>query len=351
MKILIITDAWHPQINGVVRTYEYLKAPLEKRGHEVFILGPNDFQHKIPMPGYAEIELALFPHKELSQKIDRINPDHIHIATEGPLGWAARKICKKNNHVFSTAYHTQFPEYTAKRVASLFPFLYKCTHRIGVNYVRRFHATSAAIMVATKSLEDQLLSWEFKNTMTRLTRGADLSIFHLGEKTLFQELKRPIALYVGRIAIEKNIEAFLKMNWNGSKVLIGDGPGRIHLEKQYSEAYFLGKKSGKELADTYRSADLFVFPSKTDTFGMVLIEALACGLPVAGYNVTGPKDIITEEFLGAIDDDLSTAAARALSNDKESARHEYIQNNFTWDIAAEQFEITIKKHCSPPSGQ
>jgi glycosyltransferase involved in cell wall biosynthesis len=342
MKLIIISDAWHPQVNGVVRTYEYLSEELIKQGHEIKVIGPSDFPHTIPTPGYKEIRLTLFPSRRLKNIIEDFAPDAIHIATEGPLGWAARKYCLRKDRAFTTSYHTHFPDYVAKRFAKFLPFLYKPIHTMAKAHIRRFHAKSAAMMIATKSLADQLKSWGFKRKIYPLTRGVKLDQFYPGEKTLFQDLPKPIAIYVGRVAIEKNIEDFLNMPWDGSKIVVGDGPSREELSAQYPDAIFVGNKTGEELAAHYRSADLFVFPSRTDTFGIVIIEALASGLPVAAYNVTGPVDIITEDFLGAMhENDLSIAAKKALSNGTPEKRAAYVKKFYTWDYAAKQFETAV----------
>lgn len=340
-KILIISDAWHPQVNGVVRTYENLIEELLKRGHEIKVLGPNDFPRTMSTPGYSEIKLALFPYRRLKALIQQYAPDKIHIATEGPLGWTARKYCLRHKIEFSTSFHTLFPDYIAKRAASLIPFLYNPTHTIAKNIIRRFHAPSSALMVATQGLENTLKQWGFSTPTYRLTRGAKIATFNCGPKTKFTDLKPPVALYVGRIAIEKNIEDFLSMPWNGEKVIIGDGPERIELEKKYPDAHFLGIKKSEDLAAYYRSADVFVFPSRTDTFGMVLIEALACGTPVAAYNVIGPKDIITHDYLGILDDDLTKAALKALNIGSNKQREDHIKKYYTWALAARQFEEAI----------
>ncbi|MCK5385460.1 MAG: glycosyltransferase family 1 protein [Alphaproteobacteria bacterium] len=337
MKVLIISDAWYPQINGVVRTYEHLRDELEAMNHPVEIIGPADFAVSMPTPFYPEIRLVINPYKRLMRMIEDFAPNKIHIATEGPLGWAGRRYCIKNNLPFSTSYHTQFPDYVAKRFSWLIPPLYNIVHRMAIRIVRHFHATSSILYIATNSLEKQLKGWGFQTPMVRLTRGVNFSIFHTGEKTRLKNYKKPIALYVGRIAIEKNLEDFLKMPWEGTKILVGDGPARLQLQKRYSEAKFVGKKTGRELADYYRSSDVFVFPSKTDTFGIVLIEALACGLPVAAYNVMGPKDIITMPVLGVLDDDLATAARKAMNIPGAEERSMHVQNNYSWNEAGKQF--------------
>ena len=344
MKVLIVTDAWHPQVNGVVRTYEHLGEELEKRGHTVRVIGPSDFPLRVPLPGYAEIKLAIAPYRRLEKMIRAYAPDRFHIATEGPLGWATRKYCLRHGQPYTTTYHTHFPDYVAKRFVRKSSPLYGIIHARAKNYVRRFHAHSKSMMVATQSLQDELKSWDFKIPMRRLTRGAKLDQFYPGSKTLFRDLPQPVALYVGRVAIEKSIEDFLAMPWRGSKIIVGEGPSMADLKQKYSDAHFVGRKSGHELAEHYRSADVFVFPSRTDTFGMVLVEALACGIPVAGYNVTGPRDIITENFLGAThDDDLSIAAAQAMSTGTPEQRVAHVKTHFTWDTAGRQFEEALLK--------
>ena len=337
MKVLIISDAWHPQVNGVVRTYEHLRKELIAMNHQVEVIGPADFAASVPMPFYPEIKLVIRPYRRLKRMIRDFQPEKIHIATEGPLGWAARKYCKKNKLSFTTSYHTQFPDYVAKRFAWLIPPLYNAVHTLAIRIVKRFHASSSALFIATQSLEDQLTSWGFTVPMHRLSRGVDFSIFHPGDKTIFKDLKGPVALYVGRIAIEKNLEDFLNMPWDGTKVLVGDGPVRMELEKKYPDAIFVGKKTGKELADHYRSSDVFVFPSKTDTFGIVIIEALSCGLPVAAYNVMGPKDIITDESLGILGDNLAEAAKTAIKAGDPQTRLKHVQRNYSWHNAGQQF--------------
>lgn len=341
MKILIVTDAWEPQINGVVRTYQNLLAQLIKKGHEVKIIGPNSFT-SFPMPGYKEISLTFFPYRHLKRIIPDYNPDAIHIAVEGPLGWAARRWCINHKKPFTTSFHTHFPDYVAKRIPSVFGS--KCREwckQICIKTVRHFHAPAKATFVATQSLEDQLRQWGFQQKMVRLVRGVNTDVFHPGEKILFKGYPSPVMLYVGRIAIEKNIEAFLNIQTTGTKVVVGGGPDLDKLKSQYPHVIFAGLQQGHDLADHYRSADLFVFPSKTDTFGMVLIEALACGLPVAGYDVTGPKDIINEPFLGATHDNLQQAVDRALAcTGTKEERFDHIRRCYSWDEVADVFSKT-----------
>ena len=347
MKILVISDAWHPQLNGVVRTYEYLNKTLEDAGHIVKTIGPANFSKRFPMPGYKEIELVPFAYNRLSRMIDDFAPDSIHIATEGPLGWAARKYCLNHNAPFTSSYHSQFPDYVAKRLTLFLPFLYNACHKLCVDIIRKFHEPSGALLITTKSMTEQLKAWDIKTPIYPFTRGIDTSLFYVGDGNLFADLPKPVALYVGRLAIEKNIEEFLEMDWHGSKVVVGHGPDEDMLKHKYPDAIFTGKKTGKELGDHYRSADVFIFPSYTDTFGIVLIEALACGLPVAAHDVIGPRDVITEDMLGALDENLTVAANKALEQTDKQARHNHVVTHYTWETAMKQFmfatEQAIKK--------
>jgi len=340
MKILIISDAWKPQINGVVRTYEHISEELTHRGHEITVIGPADFPWCIALPGYPEIKLALFPYRRLEKMIDDFNPDVIHIGTEAFLGRAGQKYCRRHGFKFTTCYNSHFPDYIAKRIGKYLPFLTNFIKNIIIRHLQIFHDHATGVIVATESLEKELKLWGFRTDMHRLSRGARLDIFYPGDATLFHDLPHPVALYVGRIAIEKNLEAFLDMDWEGSKVIIGEGPDLPMLKRKYPAACFIGKKEKEDLAAHYRSADIFVFPSRTDTFGMVLVEALASGLPVAAYNVTGPRDIITQTYLGALHDhDLADAAARALALTKNTKdqRRRHTEENYTWQAVAQQF--------------
>jgi hypothetical protein len=275
--------------------------------------------------------------------IKAFSPDHIHIATEGPLGWAAHSHARRKKLHFTTSYHTHFPDYIAKRIKKYIPALAERAKKIAFWNIRRFHNAASAMFVATNSLEKDLRRMNFKAPMYRLTRGVNVEIFAPGEKNLFKDLKRPVAIYVGRVAIEKSIHKLLEMDWDGSRVIVGDGPSMSYFKKRYKDAHFVGKKTGKDLADHYRSSDVFVFPSKTDTFGIVLIEALACGLPVAGYDVTGPRDILTEAGLGVIHDDLSTAAHQALKVGTPAERHAFVRHHYTWAEVARQFLRAIRE--------
>lgn len=343
MRILIISDAWHPQVNGVVRTYECIIEELRQRGHTVQVIGPADFPHTAAMPGYPEIRLAVAPYRRLARMIDDFAAESIHIATEGPLGWAARRYCLRKNISFSTCYHTQFPDYVAQRARRYARFLEKPFHVLARFYIRLFHKPAQQIMVATPALRSSLRAQGFQNPMNVFSRGVDIDVFYPGQADAFSSMARPIALYAGRIAVEKNLEDFLKMDWPGSKVVVGDGPMKEILARTYPHVHFTGRQTGMDLADSYRSADVFVFPSRTDTFGIVIVEALACGLPVAAYDVTGPKDIITENYLGALStEDLREAALRALSCGAAEQRAAHVRRYYTWPQAALQFESALR---------
>ncbi|MFA7276457.1 MAG: glycosyltransferase family 1 protein [Pseudobdellovibrionaceae bacterium] len=338
MKILIISDAWLPQVNGVVRTYQHLMPELEALGHDVTVIGPHDFPYHFPLPFYREIDVAVFTKQLMRRKISAYGPDLVHIATEGPLGKSARQFCMARGQPFTTCYHTHFPDYVAKRMKGpLRPFA-KPARAMTYNHLRKFHAPSRGLFVATPTLQSHLQEKGFSAPFYPMTRGIDARIFHEGEKTLFEDLKKPVALFVGRVATEKNIEAFLDTPWEGTKVVVGSGPDLEELRAAYPDTVFMGRKEGRELADCYRSADVFVFPSRTDTFGMVIVEALSCGLPVAGYPVQGPIDIITAPMLGAVHDSLETAMRTALaSSGTREERAAYARNTYSWQEAANQF--------------
>lgn len=337
MKILVISDAWKPQVNGVVRTYECLAQEMPALGHEIRVIGPADFPWRVALPFYREIELALWPARLLARMVDDFAPDTIHIATEGPLGRAARSLCLRRGWPFTTCYHTQFPEYAAKRAAKFAPALYGPVRGFVTKILRAFHAPATTMMVATESLCAALREEGYSVPMALWARGVYIDIFHPGDGVLFADCRKPVALYVGRVAIEKNIEAFLDMKWAGDKVIVGDGPALPALKARYPAARFIGKKTGHDLADCYRSADIFVFPSRTDTFGMVLPEAMACGLPLAGYDVTGPRDIVTAEFLGCVGDDLAACARQALQTGDPAARFAHARATYAWPAVAQAF--------------
>ncbi|WP_167085382.1 glycosyltransferase [Rhizomicrobium palustre] len=326
MKVMIITDAWAPQVNGVVRTLEVLGRELCHLGHEVRYVTPEG-RFTVPMPTYSEIRLAIFAQRTLENEIRDFAPDAIHIATEGTLGIGARKICVRYNIPFTTSFHTRFPEYVTAR----FPFI---REEAVYRFLRWFHAPATAMMVATPALRDELEERGFKN-LKIWSRGVDTDLFkpmpgfHL-------PYSGPVFLYVGRIAVEKNIESFLKLDLPGTKVLVGDGPARATLAKAYPEAVFLGPKSGQELVECYAGSDVFVFPSKTDTFGLVMLEAAACGTPVAAYPVQGPNDVIGGfPGAGVLDDDLEVACKKALELSREGAREFALSRS--WRSCTEQF--------------
>jgi glycosyltransferase involved in cell wall biosynthesis len=278
MRILIVSDAWHPQVNGVVRTLSMLAAELRAMGHIVEVLGPDRFP-TVDMPTYSSIKLALFPGRRLSKMIEGFRPEALHVATEGPLGWASRRWALRKGVPFSTSFHTRFPEYLHARTR--IPLM------LGYALMRRFHNRADATLVATGSLRKELAGRGF--TRLRLwTRGVDLSRFQPGAGDPFAGMPKPVFLYVGRIAVEKNLEAFLRLDLPGTKVVVGEGPQRDKLERAHPEARFLGVRHGAELTHAYAGADVFVFPSVTDTFGLVLLESLACGTPIAAHPVTGP---------------------------------------------------------------
>ena len=326
LSIALVTDAWAPQVNGVVRTLTSVTAVLQAWGHQVMVISPDQYR-SLPCPSYPEIRLALIGYNAVGRRLEALAPDAIHIATEGPLGLAARRYCLALGIPFTTAYHTQFPEYLARRTglpaATFWP------------YIRWFHRPARAIMVATDTVRAQLRA-EGLGKLRHWGRGVDLAHFSpmIEPPALFWQLQRPIQLYVGRVAVEKNIEAFLETRHPGSKVVVGDGPALDRLGKAYPEAHFLGSRSGAELAACYAGADVFVFPSKTDTFGLVMIEALACGTPVAAFPVQGPVDILTPHT-GAMADKLDDAIAAALRLDRDAcAAH---GAGFTWEESARQF--------------
>lgn len=324
-KVLIVTDAWHPQTNGVVRCLETLGSQLIAMGHAVRYLTPQGFW-TVPLPTYPEIALSLVGVATIAAIIEREAPDHLHIATEGPLGLIARYACLDAGLRFTTSYHTRYPEYVAARIPVPADWTY--------GFLRWFHSAAEATLVPTRSMLNELAEREFVN-LREWTRGVDPNRFSPGPKTQFADLPGPHLLYVGRVAVEKNIEAFLALKTPGSKIVVGDGPARAELEARYPDASFMGRRTGEELSAIYRSADVFVFPSKTDTFGNVMIEALSSGLPVAAYPVTGPIDVLTDPACGALDDDLQLAVERALTLSREAARAHAAR--FTWSHCAELF--------------
>src|SRR5262245_2239889 len=324
MKIAIVTDAWSPQVNGVVTTLKRTAAALETLGHEVRVFSP-DGHRTIPCPTYPEIRLALWPGKRLAAELDAFAADAIHVATEGPLGMAAARYCKARGLAFTTSYHTQFPQYVRKRLPI----------PEGLTYVllRRHHSQARRTLVATEQQRRELVAHGFRNVVL-WSRGVDTELFRpRGREHLSHA--RPIFAYLGRVAVEKNVAAFLDLDLPGTKVIIGDGPDRAMLESRYPSAVFLGFKFGVELAEALSSADVFVFPSRTDTFGLVLLEAMACGTPAAAYPVTGPIDVVAPGVTGVLDEDLGRAALAALALDRESCRR--AASEWTWERASAQF--------------
>ena len=324
MNIVIATDAWRPQVNGVVRTYENVSEELIKMGHDVRFITPDDFT-TIPCPTYPSIPLALFPGRKVNRMLDRLQPDAIHVATEGPIGTAARRYCVKHNISFTTSYHTQFPEYIKARV----PIPLKWSYA----YIKRFHNKAAHTFVPTKHMKQHLEKYGFNNVVL-WSRGVDATIFKPKEKN-FLQLERPIFVHMGRIAVEKNIEAFLSLDLPGSKLIVGDGPHLEKLKQEFPDVHYTGYKFGEELASYIAASDVFVFPSLTDTFGIVLLEAMSCGLPVAAYPVTGPIDVVENGVSGVLSDNLKQACLDAMKlNPADCIAH---ARKFSWENSANTF--------------
>jgi glycosyltransferase involved in cell wall biosynthesis len=335
MRIALVTDAWAPQLNGVVRTLTAMCGELGRRGHQAEVISPDLFR-SLPCPTYPEIRLALAGSHAVGRRLERFEPDAIHVSTEGPLGWAARRWCLARGRAFTTAYHTQFPDYLARRTG-LPPSLFW-------PYICRFHSASAGILVATETIRRQLREQGLER-LRPWSRGVDLANFGptVAPPDLFFELPRPIQLHVGRIAVEKNVEAFLRNRHPGAKVVVGDGPALTRLQARFPEAHFLGRQTGLALAACYAGADVLVFPSRTDTFGLVMIEALACGTPVAAYPVPGPLDVLTPEC-GAMAETLEEAIAAALVLDR--ARCLAHGRSFSWAASADQFLAALEPEVS-----
>ncbi len=328
MRVLIVTDAWFPQTNGVVNTLAQTSTWLERFGHEVRLITPRDFR-TVPCPTYPEIRMAVMPYRQLGRSIASFNPQALHIATEGPLGFAARRYCLKHGLRFTTSYHTQFPHYLSSR----FPIPMSVSYAV----LRRFHGSAERCMVGTERVRTELAERGFHN-LVPWPRGVDTQLFRPREKS-FLDLPRPIAVYVGRIAVEKNVDAFLRIRWSGTKLVVGDGPERSRLQSQYPDAVFVGYRFGEDLAAHIAAADVLVFPSLTDTFGLVNLEALACGVPVAAFPVTGPIDVLQDGVTGALDTDLTRAAERALKLDPQACREHALRSG--WDGCSRQFESNL----------
>lgn len=324
MKIALITDAWFPQINGVVRTLDSTVQKCRAIGHTLQVISPDLFR-TVPCPTYPEIRLALWAGRKCARLLDDFAPDAIHIATEGPLGLAARRYCLRRSFPFTTSYATRFPEYVHART--------RIPNGVTYAFLRWFHRPSAALMVSTPRLKDEMASKGFRNLVV-WARGVDVSLF-APDPSATLDLPRPVMLYVGRVAVEKNIEAFLSLSLPGSKCIVGDGPQRAYLEKKYPDAHFFGSHKGADLARFYAAADVFVFPSLTDTFGLVMLEALAAGTPVAAFPVPGPIDVITTPDVGILDTDLGRAITSALTLKPEACREFAL--TYSWDNVANLF--------------
>ncbi len=324
MRIALVTDAWHPQRNGVVRVLSTLTDRLKALGHTLQVFSPD--QHRtIPCPSYPEILLSLFPGQKLTAQLNDYAPQAVHLATEGPLGIAGRAWCLKNRFPFTTAFHTRFPHYIKARLGIPLSWSYTA--------IRRFHAPSSAVMCPSPSVYRDLTQWKFHNAAL-WCHGVDTEIFRPQAKS-FLDLPRPIFAYVGRVAVEKNLPAFLSLDLPGSKLVVGDGPAREGLMKQYPDAHWRIANGDQELSRYFAALDGFVFPSLTDTFGLVMLEALASGVPVAAFPVPGPMDVLDGSSVGIMDPDLKAAALQSLSIDPVLCRAH--AQKFSWDLVAEQF--------------
>lgn len=324
MRLVLVTDAWLPQTNGVVRTLSITAGMLQRQGHTVEVLDPSGFR-TIPCPTYPEIRLAWRPYRKLARQLAALAPDAVHVATEGPLGLAARRWCLRSGHAFTTSYHTQFPEYLRAR----FPVPLSLSYA----HLRRFHGAAARTLVATPSIQRQLTAHGFRNLAT-WSRGVDTQLFRPRPKA-FLDLPRPIWLYFGRVSVEKGIDDFLRLDLPGTRLVVGDGPALAELRQRYPAVVFAGFRYGEDLASHVAAADVFVFPSRTDTFGLVLLEAMACGVPVAAYPVTGPVDVVVDGVTGVLREDLRAAALAALEIDPRACREHALR--YTWEAATQQF--------------
>jgi glycosyltransferase involved in cell wall biosynthesis len=338
VKIAIVTDAWRPQTNGVVQTLSTTAEKLQAVDHDVTVIEPNAFR-TFPCPTYPEIRLAWMPYRRIDTMLTAFAPDAVHIATEGTLGMSGRRWCLRNAMPFTTSYHTQFPEYVRARAP--IPLAISYVH------LRRFHSAAARTMVATPTMQRQLEARGFRN-IVRWTRGVNVELFKPRAKT-FLQLPRPIFMYVGRVAVEKNIEAFLALDLPGTKVVVGDGPERKELEARHASTVFVGFKYGEALASHVAAADVFVFPSLTDTFGLVLLEAMSCGVPVAAFPATGPIDVVQNGRTGVLNRDLRAAALDALKVDPAACREYALQH--TWEAATQQFIANLVPRAEAPQNE
>ncbi|WP_075222547.1 glycosyltransferase family 4 protein [Acuticoccus yangtzensis] len=324
-RLALVTDAWHPQVNGVVRTLDTTRIELEKLGIDVSMITPADYR-TVPMPTYPEIRLAVTTPGRVCRAIDKVKPDYVHIATEGPLGMIARRWCRLNGVGYTTSYHTRFPEYVRARAPVPLSWSYA--------FVRSFHNAGVGCMVSNTTLEKELAEHGFKR-LVRWVRGVDTVTFNPDVPPALKDLPRPIFLNVGRVSVEKNIGAFLDLDLPGTKVVVGDGPALADLKKRYPDVVFTGNKIGEELTAHYTAADVFVFPSLTDTLGLVQMEAMACGVPVAAYPTMGPIDLIADSGAGVMSWDLRQAALDALEIDRDHCRA--YAEQFSWEASVRQF--------------
>lgn len=339
MKIAIASDTWQPQVNGVVRTYENVSRELEALGHELLFITHDKFRYTFPCPTYPSIRLPLFPGRTVNTMLDQFSPDAIHIATEGPIGHAARTFCIKRGIAFTTSFHTRLPEYIRARAPIPIDWSYR--------YARMFHDHAEQTLVPTNNQKLLLEKHGFENIVI-WSRGVNTELFYPRDKD-YLDLPRPISLYMGRVAVEKNIEAFLDLDLPGSKVVVGDGPDLDMLKSRYRDAVFTGFKFGAELACHLSAADVFVFPSLTDTFGIVLLEAMACGIPVAACPVTGPIDVVINGKTGILDNDLHKAVMSALELRPQNCV-DYARS-FTWEQSAQMFLNNLTPFSFPGSGK
>jgi glycosyltransferase involved in cell wall biosynthesis len=324
MRIALITDAWPPQVNGVVRTLGRTVKLLEEQGHELLLITPQLFR-TFPLPTYPDIPVSILPGRKVTRMLDEFQPQAIHIATEGTIGWAARRYCLKRKLRYTSAYHTRFPEYVRLRAPIPLAWSYA--------FMRKFHRPAARTMVATPSLQRELEQKGFRN-MARWSRGVDIERFRPQSKETLKG-ERPAFLYLGRVAVEKNIEAFLELRLPGQKYVVGGGPALDDLTWRFPDVEFLGHLENGELVDALAAADVMVFPSRTDTFGLVMLEAMACGVPVAAFPAPGPIDVIQNGRNGWVDEDLRSAALKALEVDRDSCRRFAEENS--WEACTKQF--------------
>jgi glycosyltransferase involved in cell wall biosynthesis len=327
MHILVATDAWHPQVNGVVRSLTMMAEAAKGFGVEVGFLTPQSFR-TFALPSYRDVRVALPYQAKIARLIREARPDSIHIATEGPIGLLARRYCRKHGLAFTTSFHTRFPDYISARLPIRESWIWAA--------LRAFHRPSQAVMAATPALASELRGRGFRNVVL-WPRGVDTKLFH--PRSVDLGLPRPVFLCVGRVAVEKNLEAFLDLDLPGTKLIVGDGPARAELVRKYPNAVFVGARQGEALAEAYAAADVFVFPSKTDTFGLVLLEALASGLPVAAFPVTGPRDVIGNAPVGVLNDDLRLACLSALHISPQACLE--FAAKHTWEASARAFVENI----------